>query len=144
MTAIRSFYQSLNLNFRVLTKEEKIFLEADLFTRIYEELKEIIRRQNWNYFQLTKLNKEKVNTMLETHFIRCIINDILSTEEYNLQGIAYYTGIPEDILYDVAAGFNLHPTLSLARKVIELHRLVRPDLYRGIINKLTTQLFQRD
>ncbi len=77
--------------------------------------------------------------MIEANFIRCIINDILSTEEYNLPGIAYYTDTPEDVIYEVAAGCNVRPTLLLARKIIELHRLVRPHLYREIMNKIINE-----
>lgn len=142
MTAVRALYQLLNINLRSLSKKELVFLEADLFTRICEELKEIIRYQNKDYFRLLKLNKEKENTMIETNFIRCIINDILSTEEYNLAGIAYYAAIPQDIIYEVASGCNLHPTLALARKIIDLHRSVRANLYREIMKKIISKLPQ--
>ena len=140
MTAVQALYHFLDINFEGLSKKEMLILEAELFTRIYEELKEIIRKQNKEYFRLMKLNIEKESIMIEANFIRCIINDILYTEEYNLPGIAYYTDTPEDVIYEVASGCNIRPTLSLARKIIELHRSVRPNLYREIMNKITNGL----
>lgn len=137
MPALQTFYHFLDMNYRRLSKQEIFILEAELFTRIYGELKEMIRKQNKDYFYLMKFNIEKENIMIEADFIRCIINDILPTEEYNLSGIAYYTDTPEDVIYEIASGRNIHPTLSLARKVIELHRSVRPNLYREIMNKIT-------
>jgi hypothetical protein len=140
MTAVQALHHLLDINIQRLSKKEILILEAELFTRICEELKEVIRKQNKDYFSLMKFTIEKENTMIESSFIRCIINDILSTEEYNIPGIAHYTDTPEDVIYEVASGCNRHPTLSLARKVIELHRSVRPNLYREIINKITDEL----
>lgn len=139
MTAVQALYHLLDSSLQRLSKKELYILEAELFTRIYEELKEIIREQNKDYFRLMKFNIEKENTMIETNFIRCIINDIISTEEYNLLGIACYTDTPEDVIYEVATGCNIWPTLSLARKIIELHRSVRPNLYRDIMKKITNE-----
>lgn len=136
MTALTEFHHLLEANLKTLSKSEIALLEAELFIRIYEELKEIIREQNKEYFYVMKFNTEKENMMLEANFIRCIINDILSTEEYNLPGIAYYTDVPEEVIYEVASGCNLRPTLTLATKIIELHRNVRPHLYREIISKI--------
>ncbi len=77
--------------------------------------------------------------MLENKFIRCLINDILSTEEYNLSGIAFYTGSTEDVIFELASGCNTNPTFLLSRKIIELHRLVRARLYDEIIKKITKE-----
>ena len=73
---------------------------------------------------------------METNFLRHVIHDILSTEEYSLSGLAYYTRTPEDVLYDIATGKNTDPSASILRKIIELHRTIRPELYRVIIQKI--------
>jgi hypothetical protein len=77
--------------------------------------------------------------MFEANFVKCIINDILSSEEYTLSGIAYYTETPEEIVYDIAIGHNISPSANLLRKIIELHRSVRSDLYRSIIEKIISE-----
>ena len=76
------------------------------------------------------------NIMLEECLIKYIINDILSTEEYSLSGIAYYTNSPEDVIYEIAMGNNTNPSLFLSKKIIELHRSVRPYLYHELIKKV--------
>ncbi len=138
MSMVQPLFQLLNINLGQFIKKELIFLEAELFTRICGEIMEIIKEQNKDYFQIINLNKEQI--MLEAKFIRCIINDILSTEEYNLSGIALYADAPEDVIYDLASGCNANPTFLTSRKIIELHRMVRPNLYQEIANKIKREL----
>lgn len=140
MSELQSLCRLLGINEKEFSKKEFLFLEADLFARIFEELKEIIREQNKEYFRLMKLNTEKENTMIETNFIRCIIEDILLTEEYTLAGIAYYTNTPEDVIYEIVSGCNNYPTLLFSQKIIALHRSVRPNLYHQIVNKIKEPL----
>jgi len=139
MPAIQILSQFLLRDDIKFSKHESTLLEVELFTRICEELKEIINVENRDYFRLLKINNEKGKFMIETNFIRCIIKDIISTEEYNLSGIACYTGAPEDTIYDVAIGGNNSPSFSLSQKIIDLHRTVRPQLYRSIINKIRNE-----
>jgi hypothetical protein len=79
------------------------------------------------------------NGVMEDSLVRCVINDILSTEEYTLAGIACYTQTPEEVIYEVAMGQNTSPSALLLRKIIELHRSVRSDLYRAIMKKITDE-----
>ncbi|HVX00513.1 MAG TPA: hypothetical protein VHA52_08780, partial [Candidatus Babeliaceae bacterium] len=111
----------------------------ELFTRVCEALRDIFKTQFTEYFRLMKFNIEMENAMLEENFIRCVINDIISTEEYSLAGIAYYTQTPEDVIYDLASGRNICPSLPLSRKIINLHRSIRPCLYKNILKKITSE-----
>ena len=74
--------------------------------------------------------------MLETKFIRCIVNDILSSGEYNPFGIALYTDVPVDGIYDMASGFNVNPTFQLTRKSSNCIERSNWPLSRNI-NKIT-------
>jgi hypothetical protein len=121
------------------SKEENIIIEAELFSRLIDKVIEYFKEQHKVYLCLVKLNKEMEVAMFGTNFIRCIINDILSTEEYTLSGIAYYTQTPEDIVYEVSTGSNCSPSIDLFRKIIELHRSVRSDLYRSITEKIISE-----
>jgi len=136
MPAVRSFCDLLGIEEKRLSKEEQLILEAELFARIYEEIKEIIKEDNREYYRLLKLNSEKEKSMIDVNFIRCIINDILSTEEYTLPGIAYYTDTPEEVIFEVASGRITSPTFFLCQKIIDLHRAVRPQLYSSIVSKI--------
>jgi hypothetical protein len=137
MTAMEPLCQILGINSNKFTKKENLILEAKLFTHVYEELKELIKTQYKDYFQLMKFNEDMENRMIEIEFIRCVIKDILSTEEYSLSGIAHYTNTPEDVVHEIIAGHHREPSFSFSRRVIELHRTVRPDVYQAIMNKIT-------
>lgn len=136
MDSAKSILDLLGVGKGVLSKQESILFEAEIFTQICEELKEIIKIQNKDYFRTLKITSEKENTMIESNFIRCIVNDIISTEEYTLLGIACYTNTPEEVILEVATGQNTAPTFSLSQKIINLHRSVRPQLYATIANKI--------
>src|SRR3989338_6204883 len=138
MSAMEPLYRLIEINISMLTKEENILLEAELFVRICEELKEVFRKQHRDYFRLMKFTIENENIMLETNFVRFIIKDILSTEEYNLQGVACYTDTHADVVQEVIDGRNTSPSATLLRRSIDLHRSVRPDLYHSIVKKIVT------
>jgi hypothetical protein len=123
-----------------LSREENIILEVELFARVCEELKESFKLKYRDYFQILKSHIEMENVM-EENFVRCVINDILSTEEYTLDGIACYTQTPEEVVYELATGANTRPSAVLLRKIIELHRSVRRDLYDAMMKKISTLLF---
>lgn len=136
MAAMELLCHILEFNPCKISKEENQFLEAVLFSFLCEELKEIFRINYKEYFRLMKFNSEMEDNMLEANFMRCVINDILSTDEYSIQGIANYTQLPEEVIYDIALGCNTSPSLPLSRKIIELHKTLRPNLYRDILKKV--------
>jgi hypothetical protein len=137
MSALELLCHVIGVDSQKLTKEETLLLEAELFYQLCDALKEILNMQFKDYFQLFKFNSEMEDAVIEANFMRCIINDILSSETYTLSGIAFYTQTPEDIIYELAAGSNTSPSFYLSRKIIELHRSVRPELYRDILKKIT-------
>ena len=135
MTALKLLCHSAGFNSSVLSKEEMRVLEADLFSRICNELTESYKAQYEDYFRIIRFNHEMENIM-DKNLVSLIVRDILSTEEYSLLGVAYYTGTSEDVIFEIASGNNSDPSASLLRKIIELHRAVRPDLYREIMKKV--------
>ena len=139
MPAMEPLCHLVGINSKRFSKEENSLLEAELFIRICDELKETFRQQYNNFFHLMKFTVTKENEMLEKNFIRLILNDILSTKEYTLQGIAKYTDIHEDIIQELASGLNTKPLATCLRKVIELHRSVRRELYQAIGKKIAAE-----
>lgn len=136
MPAIEPLCYSIGINPNKFSKAENLLLEAVLFSQLCEELKQTFKKEHKEYFRVMKFNKEMENIMLEAEFARYLIKDILSTDEYSLSGIACYTRSPQDIIYEIVVGKNNNPSSSLLRKIIELHRMVRPELYREIIKKI--------
>lgn len=86
-----------------------------------------------------RFNLEKETTMLESNFLSFVINDILLTREYSLEGIARYTQTTEEVIYDVISGLNSSPSLLLSKKIINLHRSVRPTLYQETMKKIAAE-----
>ncbi len=137
MSAIEPLCRLIGVVPGQLTLEQSFLLEADLFTRICEELKEIFRKRHRDYFRLMKFTNEMGNMMLETKFVRLIIQDILATGEYNLGGIAHYTDTHEEVIEEVMIGRNVSPSAIFLRKLIDLHRSVRREVYEEIVKKVT-------
>lgn len=144
MTATEPLCQLMGISSTNLTREEKYLIELELFVLICEELKKVIKAKNTEYFRLMKLNSEMENNMLDANLIRYVINDILLSEEYTLEGIACYTQIPEEVICDIAVGKNLSPSLPASRKIIELHKSIRPNLYREIMKKIAAEYLTQD
>jgi hypothetical protein len=135
MSTPEPFCHLVNINSNLLTKNEMMLLEVELFSHVLHELKTVFTHHHKDYFRLLKFTHEMESAMIENHLIRYIINDILSTGEYSLEGIAYHTQIPEEVIFEIATGLQECLSLSLSQKIIELHRMVRNDLYQAILQK---------
>jgi len=136
------FCHLLKVDPKSLTKQENSILEAELFIYFFEQVKNIFRRQYKEYFQLIKLNIVKEEKMLNEKFIWYVINDIISTGEYNLAGIAYYTNTPEEIIKDIYFKESIIPSFILCRKILEIHKIVKPKLYMGLAKKVAIAFIQ--
>ena len=126
----------IGIEVRKLSKKENVVLEAELFIRVCDIIKEIFRKKNKYYFGVAKFNNKMENAMLDANFLRYMIHDILGSEEYSLEGIAYYTETPEEVICDVLSGRNTNPSLPLSWKIIGMHRTVRATLYREAWEKM--------
>ena len=139
MPAMEPLCHLIGINPKKFSKEELNLLEADLFIRICDEIKEVFKQQYKDFFYLMRLTTIKENEMIEKNFIRIILNDILTTEEYTIQGIARYTDTHEDVIHELVSGLNTQPLATCLRKVIELHRVVRRELYQAISKKIAAE-----
>lgn len=139
MPAMEPLCHLIGIHSKNFSKEEIKLLEAELFVKIHDELKEFFRKKYKDFFYLMKFTEKKEDAMLEKNVTKLILNDILSTEEYTLQGIARYTDTHEDIIHELASGLNTRPLAVCFRKVIELHRSVRHELYQEIAKKIVSQ-----
>lgn len=136
MPALEPLCHLLGVSTKGLTKEECFLLEADLLTQICDHLKEVFREDHKRYFNLLKFTKEKEDCMLEAKFFSLIIHDILSTNDYTLEGIANYTDFQMDVIQEVYVGQNSNPSALLLRRLIELHKVVRRELYLHLTHKI--------
>lgn len=136
MSAIEPLCRLIGINPYKLSREENLILEADLFYSICKELKEIFRVHHKEYFRLTKFTADMEMVMLEQNFLRFVINDILSTNEYTIEGFAHYVDVHIDVVHEIILGRNLNPSALLLQRAIELHKTLRGDLYKKIIQNI--------
>jgi len=139
MPAIEPFIRLFKFKFSDLSKEKIYLIELELFIRVYMELTQIFRSYYREYFSIMKFSTNMEQEMIDDNFLKLILNDLLLSEAYSLEGIAYHIQEPEDVVYEVASGHNTNPSFKLSRKIIELHRSFRPDLYKKIIDNLITE-----
>lgn len=72
--------------------------------------------------------------------IRTLIQSIIETGEYTLEGIAYHTHIPFDVIYEATYGEARELTITPWSRVVALFFKVRPDIAQLLINKLLHSL----
>jgi hypothetical protein len=140
MPAIELLGDFIGIHSQGLSKKENFLLEAEFFIQMYEALKDFFKPQYQNYFRVMKFTNEIENKMLELDLFPHVINDLLKSEDYSLEGIAYYTQTSDEVISDIVSGINTAPSFPLTRKIIDLHRSVRPDLYREIMRKIVSNI----
>lgn len=74
---------------------------------------------------------------MDNQIIQLIINGIIETGEYTLEGIAHYTRIPFDIIYDVACGINTPISITTWSKIAWLYTQVKPEIAKMLFKKLS-------
>ena len=74
--------------------------------------------------------------IMDSKIIQFLIQGIIETGEYTLEGIAIYTHIPFDIIYDAACGINKQFSITPWVKVVDLYMQVKPDITKILIDKL--------
>ena len=142
MPATEPLCKQIGINPDKLSREELFLLEAELFTRVCKELKQHFKSQQKDYFFSIKCNAD-MEKMMETNFVNLVVKDIIATGEYTKEGIAYYTQAPAEIIDDLIMGHITSPSVTLFQKIIELHRSVRKELYREILEKITEDFLRK-
>jgi hypothetical protein len=139
MPALEPFCQLLGIDFKKFSKNENILIEIDIFFRLQDKLKIYFNETSETFFKFINYGTEIQNMMREDNLIKAIISDILSTGDYTIIGISNYTNIHLDIVSDLACGLNTKPLTIYSRKIIELHRKVRPELYYSLAKKIISE-----
>lgn len=140
MSSMEPLHRLIQVNARELSKSEIALLEATVLVQICKEIKDYFKFYYKKYFDLMKLTKEMESLMIDNQYIRFIITDILSTEEYTMSGMAHYTDTPEDIIHDIVVGDNVRPSAVFLERIILLHRSVRPALYNQMMQKVVMSI----
>jgi uncharacterized protein YutE (UPF0331/DUF86 family) len=73
---------------------------------------------------------------MDRKIIQLFIQGIVETGEYTLEGIAYHTRIPLDVIYDILLGVNNQFSITAFARIINLYMQVKPDIANILIDKL--------
>jgi len=138
MSSNEPFSRLMRINPDNLTKGENFLLELDLLVRLCEKLNDFFTEHHKDFIAM-KFNTDLENANLEAKLLYLIIWDIQSTQEYTVEGMARYIDTYEDVIIEVFSGRNKHPSATLLRKTIELHRTIRRELYNSIIKKIVSE-----
>lgn len=128
-TASRKPIPSPTLKFSL--KNERKILKAFLLYRLHKLFSELFQ----NKMQCHQNSSMECYTM-DSKIIQLLIQGIVETGEYTLEGIAFYTRIPFDIIYDAACGINNQFSITPWARVVDLYIQVKPDITQVLIKKL--------
>lgn len=73
---------------------------------------------------------------MDSKIIQFLIQGIVETDEYTLEGIAFYTRIPFDVIYDAACGKSNQFSITPWARVADLYMQVKPEVAQFLIEKL--------
>lgn len=119
-----------------LSKEENLLLEAVLICDICDELAQVYQIKFPD--NLKKNFQEKDGMITHGNVINLIVQDLIKSNDYTITGVAAYSNVPEEVIYDIAIGNNSNPSLEVSRKIIELHKTARAELYQRVMQKVTS------
>ncbi len=73
---------------------------------------------------------------MDNEFLQLLILDILDTEEYTLEGIALYTRLPFDVIFEIACGIATELSIKTSVRIIYLYIQIKPELSKIFFDKL--------
>jgi hypothetical protein len=111
---------------------ERKVLKIILLTKLYKVFNE------W-FLENIKSNHNN-NTVewyvMDNKIIQFLIHSIAETGEYTLEGIACYTHLPFDVIFDAACGNNRQFSIAPWARIFSLYLQVKPDIAKMLFDKL--------
>jgi len=124
----KSFHQAVMLKFS--EKNEHKILKIILLGHLYRLFCELFQEKIYN-------NRNSMEYYeMDNKIIQLFIQGIVETGEYTLEGIALYTRIPLDVIFDAACGVGNQFSITPWAKVVDLYLQVRPDIAQLLMDKL--------
>lgn len=120
----------LNGTSKFLQKNIKQILQLFCLSSLYALLLEHERVEN----AINKFNQKEYYEM-DNNITRFIIKLILDTEEYTMEGIAFYTHIPFDVVFDAACGIKNEISGAALVKLMALLLQVKPEVAQELKEK---------
>jgi hypothetical protein len=73
---------------------------------------------------------------MDSKVIQLLISGIVDSGDYTLEGIAYYTRIPFDVIMDAACGNSTQISITPWARIVGLYIQVNPDISRVLFERL--------
>jgi len=119
-------------NIKFTEKNERKILKAFLLGRLQNVFCELFR----THIQDIHNNCLMEHYLMDSKIIQLLIQGIIETGEYTLEGIAFYTHIPIDVIYDAACGISNQLSITSWAKLVDLYMQVKLDIRDILIDKL--------
>lgn len=113
-------------------KNERKILKAFLLGRLRALLLELFENEISHY----QNNYLMEHYTMDNKIIQLLIQGIIETGEYTLEGIAYHTRIPFDVIYDATLGFCNQFSVTFWAALVNLYMQVKPDIAKLLVDKL--------
>lgn len=117
---------------RFSVKNERKILKAFLLGHLHQLFCDLFQHQ----MSCNQYNFSMECYAMDSKIIQLLIQGIVETGEYTLEGIAYYTRIPFDVIYDAACGISNHFSITPWAKIVDLYIQVKPDVAQVLVDKL--------
>jgi hypothetical protein len=123
-------HQALLSKFTI--KDGRKILKVFLLGQLHQLFCELFRN---------KIQDNKNNSLMECYtvdskIIQFLISGIVETGEYTLEGIAYYTRIPFDVILDGACGNSNQFSITPWARIVDLYIQVNPEVTQVLFDKL--------
>lgn len=110
---------------------ERKILKVFLLNQLHQLFFEIFE----NKIQSEEISPSMEYYTVDNKIIQSLIQSIINTGEYTLEGIAHYTRIPFDVIFDAACG-NTQLSITPWARVADLYMQVNPTVTQLLFNKL--------
>jgi hypothetical protein len=142
-SALGLYYRSNSIT-ELFSSDDQLHADKDIDKNQRKVLKAILLgclRQLFCDLFKNKVEKSQNSLGIESYtmdnkIIQFILQDILDTGDYTLEGIANSTHLPLDLLYDVLTGINHQLSITPWAKIIEIYLQVKPQVVHNLIDKL--------
>ena len=89
----------------------------------------------------SKIQQYKTDSSMECYtvdnkIIQILIQGIVETGEYTLEGIAHVTRIPFDVIFDASCGNSNQFSITPWSRIVDLYTQVKPEIAQLLFNKL--------
>lgn len=119
-------------NLKFYNQNKRKILKIFLLNQLHQLFYEIFQ----NKIQTEKTNFSMECYTVDSKIIQFLIQGIIETGEYTLEGIAYHTRIPFDIIFDAACGISNQLSITPWARIATLYIQAYPEIAKILSNQL--------